>query len=177
TGCPWSSRGRRRPSSPTPAGSRSVTRSTISRRAPAGSRPCEVTPYHPAAARRRLPPEGRRADGSGPPLAARGTPGPEDPRPAPRLHRPRDARRDRGAPDPRRRRPAPRRALPDPGVPLDGLYRIATSRAEFEEWVRREQQSRLATFHLQLSEMTRRADRLWPLEPRATRPPPGGGRR
>ena len=55
---------------------------------------------------------------------------------------------------------------------LDGLYRLASSRAEFDEWVRREQQSRLATFHLQLSEMTRAADRRWPLEPRAQAPRP-----
>jgi hypothetical protein len=55
---------------------------------------------------------------------------------------------------------------------LKGMYRLATTRAEFDEWVRIEQQSRLATFHMQLSEMTRRADRLWPLEPRALAPRP-----
>lgn len=47
---------------------------------------------------------------------------------------------------------------------LDGLYRLASSASEFEEWARREQRSRLGTLHAQLSAMTRSAQRLWPAE-------------
>lgn len=47
---------------------------------------------------------------------------------------------------------------------LDGMYRIASTASDFEEWARREQRSRLGTLHSQLTAMTRTAARMWPAE-------------
>jgi hypothetical protein len=45
-----------------------------------------------------------------------------------------------------------------------GLYRLAATRAAYEEWKRAEMRSRLGTLHDQLREMDQVAARQWPVE-------------